>query len=391
MPRELKSIDVQFVSFVDKAANQRKFFLTKSAEQQPEPTFTKSVRIVKDDNDPKQLVYGIVYEPDVEDAHGDFATAEAIEKAAHDFLTKYRQIDTQHDFEAGAGEVVESYIAPADMEIASESITKGTWILVTKATDEIWEAIQKGEYTGYSLAGLAETVEHDDEPQLKSFFQAMKSFFTKGTVVTKGAVADKYNKNRKHREFWAAQDALNSILFDWDNWNSSGLIVDADKIREALQDFVDIAQEVLIAEDIVKAMGERPVAIQKAGKKISTENMNDIDAAISALQSLKARVSDEEEEDEVMKAEDIQKAITAALEPVVKEVEELKKTVTPQEPPAADDTAAIVQDAVAKALEPIVKDIEAIKTARGISKQVQEPVPAPINKSEGPAYSRYFG
>lgn len=393
MPRELKSIDVQFVSFVDKAANQRKFFLTKSAEQQPEPTFTKSVRIVKDDEDPKQLVYGIVYEPGVEDAHGDFATAEAIEKAAHDFLTKYRQIDTQHDFEAGAGEVVESYIAPADMEIAGEAITKGTWVMVTKATDEIWEAIQKGEYTGYSLAGLAETVEVEkgEDSELKGFFNMLKSFFTK-TPVAKGEVRDNYQRNQKRRNVWAAWDALDSAFHNslWDNRTVD--VADFDRMQEAAQDFIELVQEIREGGDvaIAKAMEEKPQAIQKAGKKISTENMNDIDAAISALQSLKTRVSDEKEEDEVMKAEDIQKAVEAALEPVNTRLTALEKGTEPQEP-QQDDVLKQVGEAVTKALEPFNARLEAVEKARGISNQVQNPNSAPLQKSEGPAYSRYFG
>ncbi|ETT74246.1 phage-like element PBSX protein xkdF [Paenibacillus sp. FSL R7-277] len=41
-------------------------------------------------------------------------------------------------------------------------------------------------------------------------------------LIEKGAVADKYHKNRKNREFWAAQDALNSVLFNWDTWGRTG-------------------------------------------------------------------------------------------------------------------------------------------------------------------------
>ncbi|MFE8095745.1 XkdF-like putative serine protease domain-containing protein, partial [Bacillus toyonensis] len=130
MPRKLKNVDVSFVSIVDKAANKKKFFLTKSEQ---EPTFEKEVRIIKGEDEEQKLVYGIVYspgsagDPRTHDAHGDFMTAEEIEKSAHNFIAKYRNIDTQHDFNAGAGEVVESYVAPVDMDINGETITKGTW------------------------------------------------------------------------------------------------------------------------------------------------------------------------------------------------------------------------------------------------------------------------
>ncbi|MGQ7174092.1 XkdF-like putative serine protease domain-containing protein, partial [Escherichia sp. R-CC3] len=44
--------------------------------------------MIKSDDEEKRLVYGIVYEPDTLDAHGDFTDAETIEKAAHEFMLK---------------------------------------------------------------------------------------------------------------------------------------------------------------------------------------------------------------------------------------------------------------------------------------------------------------
>lgn len=176
MPRELKNVNVTHVSFVDKAANKKKFFLTKSADKS-DPVFETTVRTITKADDPQKLVYGVVYEPDVKDAHDDFMTADEIEKAAHGFMQNYQQIDKQHDFEAGAGTVVQSYIAPCDLDVG-ETIAKGSWVLVTKATDEIWESIQKGEFTGYSLAGTAEPIEKQTENGLINEFKSfMKSFF----------------------------------------------------------------------------------------------------------------------------------------------------------------------------------------------------------------------
>lgn len=178
--RKLKNLQVSHVSFVENGANQRKFFLTKSEET---PNFEKPVKVIKSDDEAERLVYGIVYEPDTIDAHGDFADAKTIEKAAHEFMLKYRQIDKKHDFVAGVGEVVESYIAPADMELNGETVKKGTWILTTKVDEETWEAVKEGEFQGYSLAGIAETemvekeVTKTEEKQKESLFQLLKGFF----------------------------------------------------------------------------------------------------------------------------------------------------------------------------------------------------------------------
>lgn len=247
MARELINATITHVSYVDKAANQKQFFFTKSADQSAS-TFQKEVKVfINKEEAAQQLVYGLVYEPGGKDAHGDFMTAEEIEKAAHGFMKDARNIDKQHDFNAGVGEVVEWYIAPADFRMGEQTITKGSCVMVTKASDEIWEEIQKGNITGYSMAGTAETIEkNEQEPlttsnddQVKGFFNAMKSFFAGGEKIQKGEVADRYNRDRRRRKFWAAQDALNSVIFNWDSWYDEDMESDPEKIREALQDFVD--------------------------------------------------------------------------------------------------------------------------------------------------------
>ncbi|CAL8896472.1 putative nucleic acid-binding protein; skin element (fragment) [Bacillus pumilus] len=153
MPRELINAKITHVSYVNKAANQKQFFFMKSEKQ---PDFQKEIKVIAKADDAQHLVYVIVYEPNVADEHGDYMTPAEIEKAAHGFLKGAREIDKQHDFQGGVGEVVESYIAPSDFEMGDELIKKGSWVLVTKASDEIWEQIQKGEINGYSMAGTAD-------------------------------------------------------------------------------------------------------------------------------------------------------------------------------------------------------------------------------------------
>lgn len=83
MPRELINAKITHVSYVDKATNQKQFFFMKSEKQ---PDFQKEIKVIAKADDVQRLVYGIVYEPNVADAHGDFMTPEEIEKAAHGFL-----------------------------------------------------------------------------------------------------------------------------------------------------------------------------------------------------------------------------------------------------------------------------------------------------------------
>ena len=105
------------------------------------------------------LVYGLVYEPLVKDTEDDFATAEEIEAAAHNYLPSAMQ-NVEHDSDQALtradSTVVESYIAPCDFTLDDETITKGSWILVTKVhSPDLLEKIISGEITGYSMEGTA--------------------------------------------------------------------------------------------------------------------------------------------------------------------------------------------------------------------------------------------
>ncbi|MBM0064937.1 XkdF-like putative serine protease domain-containing protein [Alkalicoccobacillus gibsonii] len=344
MPRELVNAHITHVSYVDKGANQKPFFFSKSADNQSQPTFTKEVKLIRKE-DEQQLVYGIVYEPDVEDSHSDYMTASEIEKAAHGFMKDARNIDTQHDFEAGVGEVVESYVAPAEFEMNGQTITKGSWVLVTKANDDIWEQIKKGDITGYSMAGMAETIEKQaqqptHERTASGFFEMVKSFFS-GDPVQKGAVRDRYKQTQRSRNLWAAFDALENEYYEsrWDNTTPD--VADFEKLKSAAADFLELVSEIETQEDVKKALADK--------------------------------VKKEEEE---LKPEDLQKAVEAAIQPLNERIAKLEEPTkpAPTEPESnpEDDFVKQVTEAVQKSLEPIEKRISAIEKSRGNSQQ-QDP------------------
>ncbi|AJS61524.1 terminase [Paenibacillus sp. IHBB 10380] len=388
----MKDAKITHLSLVDKGANGVPFVIIKAAGKN---AIQKQVQIAKVD-DSKHIVIGVVYQPDVEDAHGDMMDAVEIEKAAHLFMENQHtyNIDKQHDLDTDKGYVVESYVAPCDMEIGEQVIAKGSWVAGVKVTDDdTWEDIQKGEITGFSMWGVGKREEIEEEEEVS---KGLLSRIAKALgLIEKGAVADKYNKSRKNREFWAAQDALNSVLFRWDQWES-GMESDTEVIREALQDFIEIAQEVLIQDDIVKAIGKPSELISKAGKKISSGNLKHVDDAITALTALKnntAPVEPKEEDD--LKAEDIAKAVTAAMAPIAKQVEgltaeiaELKKEEGMEEQPAITEPEHNdLTDAITKALAPLTEqmqtlatDVQLVKNSRGGSAQGGE---QEINKASG--------
>lgn len=108
----------------------------------------------------KQIVYAVVIEPMTDvtkygDAHGDRMTADEIEKTAHLYLEKFRNVDVNHSFNPISAVPVESYISPVDFKAPDGTkIKKGSWILAVKVNDaSVWDKIERGELNAYSPGG----------------------------------------------------------------------------------------------------------------------------------------------------------------------------------------------------------------------------------------------
>lgn len=125
---------------------------------------TKTSHIVdfKKSDAKKQIVYGEVYVPDRKDTDGNFMTAETIEKMAHDFLISARtsRISKSHDGKENAGCVVESFIA----RDGDPDFITGSWVVGVHVPDvNIWKSIEDGELTGFSIEGVGELIEEEEE------------------------------------------------------------------------------------------------------------------------------------------------------------------------------------------------------------------------------------
>lgn len=319
--RKLENVKVTHVSYVDKAANKKSFFLTKAED---EPIFETDVKLVTKADDPQKLVYGVVYEPETEDAHGDYMDAETIEKAAHSFMEDYQQIDKQHDFTTSAGKVVESYVAPVDMTIEDTTITKGTWVLVTKATDEMWEDIQKGEFTGYSLAGTAEVEE------------------------VKKQTTNNFNRRKTFRDVNAAIEAFQSAAWSiLDNYSSD----DADKVAE-------IQKEVSELSELIGTI-QTTKSVTKQGV------VNGIKSFFSTKKS---------KEEHEMTEEELKKALGEALNPITERLQKLEDAKNGEGKLTDEEKKKKEEEAAAK--KKVKKEAF---TAEDITKAVQEAV-APLNE-----------
>lgn len=389
---------ISFVSLVDKAANKREFLITKSADGNS-ADFQSYGRILKTDNE-THYVTGIVYEPMVEDTDGNYMTEEEIAKAAHWFMKNAGKADIQHCFEKAENvEVVESFVAKSDMEIEGQTIKKGTWLMTMEVGDtDVWERIEKGEITGFSMGGKGAYSEVDvdisdpDNPVEKTggkkVLKALAKMFGM-EVVEKGAVKERYKERIVNDNFWTAYYSLTGYLLDKYNPETGKYenVHDENIIRDALEDFNAIVIDLLASDDgLLKS-------IEKAGKKMSTQNK---EALKGIHESLGAFLANFEEDNEVNKSE-VEKivadAIAKAMKPegtgaantVINGTGEVTKgNGTTNGAPGgneatgvtAEDIGQMVQDAIQKAMQP--KDEPLTKDS------VQEYIEAAVAKAMEP-------
>lgn len=403
---------IQFVSLVDKAANKKQFLLKKAEDGKA--TFVTYGRIVKANAD-NHYVTGIVYEPMTEDSHGNYMTEDEITKAAYYFAKNGDKVDLQHSFEPLDGAtVVENWIAKADFKIDNEEIRKGTWLITVEVTDaDIWDKIEKGEISGFSMGGVGEYSEEDvdlsevektanDKADKKGLLTKLAAALGLN-VVEKGAVAELYEKRSKGTLFWEAFNSLESTLCHWDYYTDEAQYeTDETKIRECLEDFNRIITDLLSSkESITKAIRtDRPV--EKAGKKMSGKNKETLNSIYESLGTFLKEFDDSEEEQDENKEEkevtkqDVEQIVEAAIakaigsaqqdtvqqaqggtgavekaggkentppteitpESIEKMVEAaIAKALAPQqeEPITADQVEEIIATAVEKAIDPVLK------------------------------------
>lgn len=101
----------------------------------------------------QQIVYGVVSEPDTIDLQGDRLSKSEIRAACHKFMQTGQRIGKEHSGPAKAS-IIESYIAPTDFKCNGQVVKSGSWVMAVKIHDPgLWQAVKKGEITGFSIAG----------------------------------------------------------------------------------------------------------------------------------------------------------------------------------------------------------------------------------------------
>ena len=383
---EISDAKIQFVSLVDKAANKRQFLITKADGGQAQ--FSTLGKVLKVDTE-THYVTGVVYEPLIEDAHGNFMTEDEIRKAAYWFAKNGDKVDLQHSFEPVDGvTVVETYVAPSDMEIEGQPVIKGTWLMTVEVENaDVWNKVQKGEVTGFSMGGIGKYSETETDltaaVEKRGLFKRLGELFG-FDVVEKGEVKERFEENAKRDSFWNAFYALQNTLLKYDWCNDSGKFeTDEAVIREALTEFSEIIMGVLAAPNVMNALAKN-APVEKAGKKISGKNRDTLQSIYDNLGSLLAEFADEEkEETEVTKAE-VQTIVDESIKKALEGINTTPAAETPAAEPAltAEAVEKMVTEAVQKALEPKDEPMTAEAVQQMVTDAVQKAV-EPVLKARG--------
>ena len=126
-----------------------------------ETAFSITGRVLKaEERGEERFVLGVVLEPETVDAQQDIYSAAEVRQVAHRFLEEFRGLGLMHQVPVnGQVKIVESYVAPEDLQVGDEVVKAGTWLLgVHVLSDELWAKVKAGELTGFSIGGSARRV-----------------------------------------------------------------------------------------------------------------------------------------------------------------------------------------------------------------------------------------
>jgi hypothetical protein len=114
----------------------------------------------------KQVTY-VAMKAGTTDAHGDYTSPDEVRKAKESFnralLKKQTMSNLFHMYETNAYDVIESFLAPADMHLNGHFVQKGDWLMTLQVQDDsLWDMVLKGEVVGLSIGAVAKVENLED-------------------------------------------------------------------------------------------------------------------------------------------------------------------------------------------------------------------------------------
>lgn len=186
--RRILKAQVKYLSLCPKGANGLKTLYKEDAGQGDETDFSARMMTKAQDNfDEKGELLAVVYAPDMEDAHGEYAPAEVIREAMHGFLKEGEGIDIRHNEQALSKDdayVAESFEIQKGDERFSDftdyngnkvDVTGGWGVMLKIDNPEIRKLYKEGEWQGISMGGsyLPEMEKADEDTAVKRTMKAL--------------------------------------------------------------------------------------------------------------------------------------------------------------------------------------------------------------------------
>ena len=195
MATKLENLEVSMISLVKSGAN-KKSIIYKSAK---EPNLSKDIKIIKSDEE--GVVYGIVYSPNEIDSQGDFADANTIKTAAYSFMKSgfAKNVDREHSFNNVDAYVCQSWLIKSGDPVFPDE-KEGSWAVAIKLeSDELKDAVKKGEISGISMAGVANKIPAQEtsksENSLTNLIKSIENIFKQIMSMTHTVVRDRWFDN----------------------------------------------------------------------------------------------------------------------------------------------------------------------------------------------------
>ncbi|MEB9844303.1 hypothetical protein COD82_18875 [Bacillus cereus] len=374
MPNELKNVEISYVSLVTKGANGRPFAIMKGMNMNGSNVL-KNVPILKRE-DEKQLVTGVVYEPNIEDAHGDIMTAEEIERAAYNFLEKYRYIDKNHDELAGKGTVVESWISKNNTVVGKQNIKKGTWLMTVRVDDsETWKEIKKGKITGFSMGGVGERMEM---PQMDEFTQDEKGVIRKMFNFFKSHYDEEQTQEMDNQSVNSKQNSKMQTVFNLFEdvfyvgiWEGN---VDIKQMVSTLDEMKDILNTMKGGDTDFSPEDITINSINEVGKILYKKNDKKFDEMISLMNQIKENKLQKNAD---QNSDEIADIVKREMGPFLERLQELEEQLN-KELESTHDTNELENDReskktsefIQKVIDPISKRLEVIERSAQVRKSL---------------------
>ena len=199
----------------------------------------------------------------------------------------------------------------------------------------------------------------------RGLFSILKKFFTgEDADVSKGAVADVVNSSKHGEKLAEAFGALLKVL-GLSRWSDDKQTPETDpvKITAAINDFRDLAIEIMLGQQV-----------EKSGRKISNARLAKLKSIETLISEILSDVNDQSEGEESVTKEDVAKTVEDAIKPFAERIEKLEKSeeapVPKEEPQNANQEE--IQKAVDDAIAPLMERLEKVEKARGVSNKVPE-------------------